>query len=653
MTLRWILVTNPLTQVPETVYLVAFAAISCRIVQLPSTHPASAGAATFGANQAALNGARCPILWAILASAAAAAVAVVCVSVLTVTSTVATTVRLAADALMMTGTGTQTPSQAFMKALISDYIDPATGGSYTGQAVSTPETLPLNTSMDSGLSDLAAAMAAEQTAHPGQPFLIEGYSQSALIAIEEKRQLQAARAAGQPVPDVTFAVFGNGYRPNGGLFARFPGLYIPVLGLDFRGAEPTDSTNGIPTIDISRQYDFFSDWPTYPINPVADLNAVLGLIYVHSTYDNATTPLTGPYATQYVEGSRQIVKQQQGDTTFYLIPTQGLPLFGPLRQLGVPESVIDIIQPLARVIVEAGYDRSTPLGQPTPAQLIPTIDPLTFSVEVATALVTGANNAFSVLGAQLPGADTLTNALLQAKSVTTALGSPYTQAVSALDKAANPIAVASTAEGPLGKAVDNTLELIGAQPLIKSILGLALAATPLTTATSTSQSASTTAPDVLVPTSAGATTGLRFATAAPPLKTGPVTAPVSPAPSPEAAPSIHPDVLGGAAPLPTSDASTGLTPNTDGRTHRADPREVSPHNKPTAEPTSAAGTGPPAAASPNTRHHMTPPDHQATQEDPGPQDTGISTRSHSPTPPQSAHGSGTPQEATSSAPSMN
>lgn len=56
-------------------------------------------------------------------------------------------------------------------------------------------------------------------------------------------------------------------------------------------------------------------------------------------------PLEGPYADEYAFGSTEIVKQLSGDTTFYFIPTTELPLLGPLRSLGVPESLLDVVQP--------------------------------------------------------------------------------------------------------------------------------------------------------------------------------------------------------------------------------------------------------------------------------------------------------------------
>ena len=66
-----------------------------------------------------------------------------------------------------------------------------------------------------------------------------------------------------------------------------------------------------------------------------------------------------------------------GDTSYDFFETADLPLFGPLRTLGVPESLIDVVEPFFRVIVELGYDRSIPPWEPTPARLIPMHDPAT------------------------------------------------------------------------------------------------------------------------------------------------------------------------------------------------------------------------------------------------------------------------------------
>ena len=384
------------------------------------------------------------------------------------------------NALMMGGTGMPVPSSEWMNSIINDYIDPATGASYTAQVVPTPANLPVDLSVHDGLADLQTAMAAQQLADPGAPYVVEGYSMSALIAVDEEEQLASLGAAGQSVPDVTVALFGSGNRPNGGIYERLDGLYVPGLEVDANGAEPTDL--GIPTIDVADQYDGLADVPQYPANLVADLNDLLGIIYVHTSYGDGavpglfpdSTPLSGPFTDEYVLGSTEIVKQVAGDATYYLIPTQTLPLLDPLLDLGVPQSVLNIVQPALQVIVEAGYDRSIPFGDPEPFQLIPTIDPLTFTLEFSKAVVEGADNAFALLGAQLPGATELENLLTSAETWSAQeIGIPYAQDVSALNDAFNPITDVLDLERPLGEAIQDVLTATGIQQdLLDPVLGL-------------------------------------------------------------------------------------------------------------------------------------------------------------------------------------
>jgi PE-PPE domain len=383
----------------------------------------------------------------------------------------------ALNTLMMGGTTMPTPSEGWQDAILTDYIDPATGGNYTPVLVPTPESL-APTSVPTGLADLQAAIAAQQLSDPGEPFLVEGYSQSAVIAVEEENQLLQS---GQPTSDLTFLLLGSLNRPNGGLFERFPGLVIPGTWLDYNGAEPTD---GVATIDIANQYDFFADFPQYPINLVSDLNALMGIIYAHAAYGDGILPdqtvspdseaLTGPYASEYVLGSTEVVKQVDGDATFYFIPTTELPLLDPLRSLGVPESVLNIIQPELQVIVEAGYDRSIPFGDPTPAELIPSIDPVTFLLELANGDVQGANNAFELFGGQLPDFTALESFFTSAEGWSeTNIGVPYDQVVTELNNAFDPFTAFSELEGPLGTDIGNMLAVSGMQQdVLDPILGL-------------------------------------------------------------------------------------------------------------------------------------------------------------------------------------
>jgi hypothetical protein len=385
----------------------------------------------------------------------------------------------AGDALMMGGTGMPTPSMEWVDSLISEYIDPATGGNYAPVVVTTPEALPVDRTVAEGLTDLQAAMTQQQLADPGAPYVIEGYSQSALIAVDEERDLAAMAANGQQVPDVTVALFGSGNRPDGGIYERLVGLYVPGLEVDANGAEPTDL--GIPTIDVAIQYDGLADVPQYPANLVADLNDLFGIIYEHTSYGSgavaglfpSSTPLAEPFTDQYLLGSSEIVMQQTGDTTFYLIPTTELPLLDPLLDLGVPEPVLNIIQPALQVIIEAGYDRSIPFGDPTPFELIPSVDPATFTLEFANAVVQGADNAFALFGAQLPDFSELESFFTSAESWSEqTIGVPYDQVVTELNTAFDPFTFFTDIERPIGEGIEDILTATGVQQALDPILGL-------------------------------------------------------------------------------------------------------------------------------------------------------------------------------------
>ena len=186
-----------------------------------------------------------------------------------------------------------------------------------------------------------------------------------IVANREKRKL-AEQYPAEPAPDIDF-VLGAVTRivPNGGILARFPGLYIPIIDLSFDGPEPTDTP--FDTDVINRQYDGVADFPLYPLNLVADLNAFLGVLYVHLYAFDVSLPPDPPDIAAY-QGTH-------GDSSYYFFETQDLPLFGPLRTLGVPEPLIDVVEPFFRVIVELGYDRSIPPWEPTPARLIPHTQP--------------------------------------------------------------------------------------------------------------------------------------------------------------------------------------------------------------------------------------------------------------------------------------
>ena len=164
---------------------------------------------------------------------------------------------------MMGATGMPTPSEFWQDTIVTDYIDPATNADYTPVTVATPASY-ASTSAPIGLADLQAAMAAQQLNYPGDPYLVEGYSQSAQIVVAEKIELMEA---GQH-PDVTFLTLGDPYRPNGGMVERLTGLVVPGIGL-FNGENPTDA---VPYDQIVNELD--TDFN--PFTAFFDLEAPLG-----------------------------------------------------------------------------------------------------------------------------------------------------------------------------------------------------------------------------------------------------------------------------------------------------------------------------------------------------------------------------------------
>ncbi|WP_420751440.1 PE-PPE domain-containing protein [Rhodococcus sp. O3] len=351
--------------------------------------------------------------------------------VLGVTTTVAPPVTLSATTALIMGTSTvPTPDDYWVENVMDKFIVPThPGQTITPVAVTTPEEgwplggvlrvlefvlgppeiwgpgapgwpdepwwklsglfdRTLNQSLRAGLDDLEQAMAA----HGNDHLVIYGYSQSAILANMEKRKLAEQYPAGTPAPDVDFVLGGDFNVPNGGFFARFPGLYIPILDWSFDGPEPTDTQ--FDTVVVTRQYDFFADFPAYPLNLVADVNALLGFFYVHSYPFDVS--LADPAASSAFQGTH-------GDTSYYFFPTEDLPLFGPLRTLGVPESAIDVVEPTAREIVEQGYDRSIPPWQPTPARLIPPLDPAKVAADLTAAVREAVGNAPAVPGRPATG----------------------------------------------------------------------------------------------------------------------------------------------------------------------------------------------------------------------------------------------------------
>lgn len=262
-------------------------------------------------------------------------------------STTDTTVPLAAQStgLIMGPSGNPIPSLVYVAQIMELYLKQNSPAGTQPQRVFTPEglypitgvkSLPLNTSVSEGVKILRDTLAS--ALNTSDHVTIFGWSQSAIISSLLIRDLDAS------LP-VNFVLVGNEMNPNGGFLSRFPNLTLPSLGIPFYGATPND---GLPVTNYTLEYDGFADFPRYPLNFLADLNAGLGIVFVHTQY-NKLTP-------DQISSAIPLATVNPDTQHYYLIPSEHLPLLAPVRAIPVVgKPVADLLEPALRVLVNLGY----------------------------------------------------------------------------------------------------------------------------------------------------------------------------------------------------------------------------------------------------------------------------------------------------------
>lgn len=386
-----------------------------------------------------------------------------------VVSLVTAAFTLAATALIVPGTGTPNANivAGYRENADNYYIAPfnplCTQPTCTLQGINYPAQfwpIPLpgwgglsgakwNVSTGEGISQLDTTLTGLlPTATPQNPVIIFGYSQGGNIVSREKSTLGGLTQAQKDA--LAFVMIGNTNRPNGGLFERLAFLgTVPIWDVTFGLPAPTNT--GIKTTDIAFEYDGVADFPLYPINLLADLNAIAGFWYVHGTYlaPNANSDVGEipdlEYTAPELNAALTDPKNQTvyGDTTYITIPTKTLPIVRPFLEFGgfthtsfIVKPLVDLVSPVLRVLIDTGYDRSLSPGVPAPFRLIPLLNPITLTVDLINAAGEGVKAAISdITGGkvQLPIA------------ATTPAPTPTT--VAARNTSSAPTAVAATPTG--------------------------------------------------------------------------------------------------------------------------------------------------------------------------------------------------------------
>ncbi|MFI5510440.1 PE-PPE domain-containing protein [Mycobacterium sp. NPDC051804] len=343
---------------------------------------------------------------------------------LAVAWTAATVVQLTATALIMGGTDhplTATGDDPvyvnrYLNNVVNFYINPAASPTRPGEnptdgvdgdpvyAVTYPaQFFPVygsqtfDSSVRDGRGNLSSCVRGTGCEFNGRPpagepplpgtdnaFVVFGYSQSAVVASLVKKDLIETRPANT---DVSFFLLANPMRPNGGVLARGPeGLTIPILGITFYGATPTNSCNAAgecyETVDVAAQYDGLGgDAPASLTNVLAIANAVLGYYYFHGDLQD------GKFQDAKYQGST-------GDTDYYIVPAKRLPILMPFESF-VPSPILTLLEAPLKAAIEAGYARDVDPGVATKVGLLPFRDPVQAVVNIIKAIPVGIDDAIA------------------------------------------------------------------------------------------------------------------------------------------------------------------------------------------------------------------------------------------------------------------
>lgn len=208
------------------------------------------------------------------------------------------------------------------------------------------KSLPLNTSIAQDQFMLDTYIT--QNVEAGNTVAVATHSQSSMVASQVMTELEQQGVAADAVK---FVLTGDPDNPDGGLFDRMTGN-IAAFGYDFGTSTPSDTIYN--TSIYTLEYDGFADFPKYPLNILADLNAELGEGFIHPIYralpsDEIADAIKLPTTAGY-----------DGVTSYYMIPMADgsiVPLLRPLELIpGIGKPLADLLNPAIEQLINLGYD---------------------------------------------------------------------------------------------------------------------------------------------------------------------------------------------------------------------------------------------------------------------------------------------------------
>ncbi|WP_123023240.1 PE-PPE domain-containing protein [Mycolicibacterium stellerae] len=359
-------------------------------------------------------------------------VALIAIPAVVAMQTLTTAFQLLATTVLIMG-GTQHPLSlptdsndfvtAYMDQAINNYVDPdgtpvpANPAEYNRVAVIYPaEFFPVfgSTTFDDSVAigqdnlshclgvslgecNYNSGVGSTDPSETAPPFIVFGYSQSAVVASLVKNQIVENPDDYPGLNGTTFYLISNPMRPNGGILGRGPeGTTIPILGITFYG--PTEnSCDGVscegdpddfvtPTVDVAQQYDLLGgDAPAVVWNGLAWANSAAAYYYLHGDVPSHSL-------------DEAISRGTYGDTDYYLLTSDRLPILLPAQQLGVPDALLAVADAPLRVLIESAYYRGTSPGESVGFQLLPQEDALTLLANLAQSVPVGIDDGLEEAG---------------------------------------------------------------------------------------------------------------------------------------------------------------------------------------------------------------------------------------------------------------
>lgn len=253
-------------------------------------------------------------------------------------------------ALIMGPSMIPTPTQHYAETVDQLFLAPH-GFDGELEVLTTPqEAYLLDESMAKGAQDLVdriMELIENGEAGADHPVTVFGYSQSAALTTLAMQQLAENEV---PSSAVHFVLIGDSANPNGGLLVGFADMEDFAESMHDGGVTLGNPTPNdlYPTDIYTLEYDGYADFPQYWLNPLATINAIMGMAIQHIGY-LGLDPEQVADATLLESSPDSLINS-------YVIESEYLPILWPLLFTPIfGKPLYDLLEPTVRMLVNLGY----------------------------------------------------------------------------------------------------------------------------------------------------------------------------------------------------------------------------------------------------------------------------------------------------------